>query len=62
MESWLVGIFFAIAVFGGFGIVGVIKVMRKFDDPRKLAARFLCTRCNRYYNDIGEHLCYHRQD
>ena len=62
MESWLAGIFITLAAIVGLGTVGVIKTMRKFNDPRKLAAKFLCIRCNRYYNDINEHLCYHRRD
>ena len=52
----------AMAVLAGLAAVGVVKAMKKFNHPRTLEAKFLCIRCDRYYNDINEHMCYHRGD
>ncbi|HXV45314.1 MAG TPA: hypothetical protein VD736_01430 [Nitrososphaera sp.] len=64
MEYWqpLFSVLAAIAALASLAVVGVIKTMRKFNHPRTIEAKYLCIRCDRYYNDINEHLCYHRRD
>jgi|GEM_PF-3616023 len=61
MEQWQLLVVGMTTMFMLFGIAafGVFKAMRKYGHSNSLDPKFLCTYCNRYYNNISEHLALH---